>query len=170
MMHHISIRTAQTPADYAAAFALVNELAAYENAPHEVTLNLATFIADGQAQPPHYQLRLAEIQHTDLAQAPTIAGIALFYTMYSTWKGKIVYLDDIVVQQNYRRYGIGQHLMDAVIQYAVQQNAAQLRWHVLDWNTPAIRFYEKMQVRLEPEWITCKMDKDLLLRSATAPQ
>lgn len=159
---HITVRVAQTPADYAAAFALVNELAAYEKAAHEVTLTLEQFIADGQGSHPLYQLRVAEISGLDNNPEPQIAGMALFYTMYSTWKGKIVYLDDVVVQEKYRRYGIGQHLMNTVLDYARTQNAAQVRWHVLDWNTPAIRFYEKMQVRLEPEWITCKMDKELL--------
>ena len=159
---NITVRVAQTPADYAAAFALVNELAAYENAAHEVSLSLEQFIADGQGLHPLYQLRVAEIWGITEAPEPQIAGMALFYQMYSTWKGKIVYLDDVVVQEKYRRYGVGQHLMNAVLDYARSENAAQVRWHVLDWNTPAIRFYEKMQVRLEPEWITCKMDKNVL--------
>ena len=137
--------------DFEQAYKLIKELAAYEKAPEEVELSLQEFKSDGSANPPAFQLRVAE------ASDGSIVGMALFYVIYSTWKGKIVYLDDLVVTEQYRRSGVGSALMDQVIAYARELKARQLRWHVLDWNEPAINLYKKMGVKIETEWDTCKM-------------
>lgn len=149
-----------TAADAAAAYQLIAELAEYEKSPQEVTVSLEQFIEDGFGERPHYRLLVAE--HTTSDYAKAIVGIAIFYDAYSTWKGKTIYLDDLVVSEAYRRYGIGKQLINALLDIARQENANQVRWHVLNWNEPAIRFYQRMGVKMEPEWITCKCEKSML--------
>lgn len=158
---NINIRWAQTDADYIAAFELINELARFEQAPQAVSLSIEQFMQDGKGERALYRLLVATVTDEQYP-TPSIVGMALFYGMYSTWKGKIIYLDDLVVTETYRQYGIGQRLIDAVFAYARQENAQQVRWHVLDWNTPAIRFYEKLGAIMEPEWITCKVTPKML--------
>ncbi|MGB1243011.1 MAG: GNAT family N-acetyltransferase [Chitinophagales bacterium] len=149
-----------TKADLSAAHQLIYELAVYEKAAHEVVLTLEQFTKDFESSNPVYKLHVTEI--TPNNGKPTIVGIALFYFAYSTWKGKMVYLEDLVVSQAYRRQGIGEQLIESVFQFARDENANQVRWHVLDWNEPAIRFYEKLEVKMEEEWVTCKLEKDKL--------
>jgi GNAT superfamily N-acetyltransferase len=91
-----------------------------------------------------------------------IAGIALYYFKYSTWKGKCIYLDDIVVTEKMRGKGIGGMLMNEVIQVARDAKVRRLEWQVLNWNQPAIRFYEKLNVKFDDEWINCKLTYDQL--------
>jgi GNAT superfamily N-acetyltransferase len=159
----ISIRPA-TVADAPAAYELIRELAEYEKAPQEVTVSLEQFTDDGFGEQARYRLLVAE-QHNDTNNDKKVVGIALFFNSYSTWKGKTIYLDDLVVAETYRRYGIGKQLINALLDIARQENVNQVRWHVLDWNEPAIRFYEKMGVKMEPEWITCKCEKNMLEQS-----
>ncbi len=149
-----------TKSDLPAAYQLIKELAAYENAAHEVVLSLDQFVQDYENENPIYRLHVAEI--TKDSGEKSIWGIALFYFAYSTWKGKMVYLEDLVVSQAYRRQGIGEKLIESVFEFARKENACQVRWHVLDWNTPAIRFYEKLEVKMEEEWVTCKLEKNQL--------
>lgn len=150
----IHIRPAATDADYAAAYALVHELAVYEKAAHEHQVSLEQFTEDGKCQ--NYQLHVAEIgTQNDEKQ---IVGIVLFYLAYSTWKGKIVYLDDLVVTEKYRQFGIGKQLTKVVFAYAAEQQVQQVRWHVLNWNKPALEFYRKIGAKIEDDWLTCKFD------------
>lgn len=149
--------------DAAAAYGLIKELAEYEKAPQEVTVSLEEFTEDGFGAEPIYHLLVAETSET--AENPKcIVGIALFYVAYSTWKGKMVYLDDLIVTEKHRKSGIGQQLIDAVFAFARTHGANQVRWHVLNWNEPAINFYKKMNTRLEDDWITCKFGRDLLYK------
>ncbi len=163
MKPNIHIRKANRE-DAAAAYGLIKELAEYEKAPQEVTVSLEEFVEDGFGPDPIYQLLVAEAVPADIDKPKVIVGIALFYVAYSTWKGKMVYLDDLVVTENYRQLGIGQQLIDAVFDFARRHHANQVRWHVLNWNEPAIKFYEKMGTRLEEDWITCKFGRDLLYK------
>ncbi|MEM6264703.1 MAG: GNAT family N-acetyltransferase [Bacteroidota bacterium] len=142
-----------TPDDLEAAFALVQELAAYEQAPEEVKTSAAQYRKDGFGEKPLFEFFVAE-------EEEEVLGIALFYFGYSTWKGKMMYLDDLVVKSAARRRGIGELLFKQLVAYAKEQNARQLRWHVLDWNRPAIQFYEKIEARLDSEWITCKLEQE----------
>ena len=82
-----------------------------------------------------------------------IIGFALFYTNYSTWKGKCLYLEDFFVLPEYRGAGIGSQLFDAVVSLAKERGVKRMDWQVLDWNTPALNFYEKKKAHLDPEWI-----------------
>lgn len=153
----INIRKAEKP-DLPAAYRLICELALFEKAPEEVTLTLEQFEKDGFGPQPMYFMRVAEITLPD--GSVEIAGMALFFFCYSTWKGKILYLDDVIVTGQYRGLGIGKLLIDEVFKFAKEQQVNQVRWHVLDWNTPAVEFYKKLGMKLEPEWVTCKYTKE----------
>lgn len=146
-----------TAADAPAAYQLICELAQYEKALEEVALSLEEFVKDGfGSNPPAYQLRVAD-EYDDQHQLLGVVGMALFYISYSTWKGRVVYLDDLVVTERHRRSGIGKLLLQSVMDFARAEQVRQVRWHVLDWNEPAIRFYKKINARLEDNWITCKV-------------
>lgn len=154
-MSQIHIRKG-TEADMPQVHKLVYELAVFEKAPEEVLTNPEIFARDGFGAHPLFECFVAENEQKE------IVGIALFYFGYSTWKGKKMYLDDLVVTESYRRKGVGQLLFDQLVAYAVAEDVQQLRWHVLDWNTPAIRMYEKLNANLDGEWITCKLSKEQL--------
>ena len=132
---------------------LVKELAVYERAPNEVITNVEQMERDGFGENSVYRFLTAEA-------AEKIIGIALYYTAYSTWKGKYIYLDDLIVTEKLRRSGAGKLLFDALLREAKRECANQLRWHVLEWNTPAINFYKKYNAVLDPEWITGKMSRE----------
>jgi GNAT superfamily N-acetyltransferase len=91
-----------------------------------------------------------------------VVGISLLYTKYSTWKGKCIFLEDIIVTESYRSKGIGSLLFERSIQFAKDQNAGRLEWQVLDWNEPAIQFYKKFEALLDPTWINCKFTREQL--------
>lgn len=82
---------------------------------------------------------------------------------YSTWKGKGIYLDDIVVNESYRGKGIGKLLLDEVIRDSKTLGAKQLHWQVLDWNEPAIAFYKKYNSSFDTEWVNCKLNEEQIL-------
>ena len=110
---------------------LIQELADYEKAAHEVEITLTQLEEDGFGENPVYEFFVAENESE-------IVGIALYYFRYSTWKGKAVYLEDLVVKGSERGKGYGQLLLDAIIKEAKRTNSKQVRWQVLDWNEPAI--------------------------------
>ncbi|TVR81441.1 MAG: GNAT family N-acetyltransferase [Chitinophagaceae bacterium] len=139
--------------DVKGIYKLIEELAKYEKAAHEVKVTEEILRKDGfETFPPLFRVLLAENEEKE------ILGMAFYYTAYSTWKGKIIYLDDLVVNSTYRRSGIGKKLLDELKLIAKKDNCNQIRFHVLDWNQPAISFYEKEKVMLDPEWITCKIE------------
>lgn len=144
-----------TPDDLQAALALITELAIFEKAPNEVSNTTEKMLEDGFGQNPVFGFFVAQ-------KADKIVGLALFYTRYSTWKGRCLYLEDIIVTESERGNSIGKKLMDAVVQEAIDRKDALMMWQVLDWNTPAIDFYKKYGARLEPEWINCKLDAQAL--------
>ena len=153
----VNIRAAH-PQDLPQVYDLIKELALYENEPNEPTVSLEVFVRDGSGNQPKYRVIVAEEEHE-------IIGIALYYLGYSTWKGSMMYLDDLVVRSAHRNKGIGQLLFQELIKKAKEHQVNQLRWHVLDWNKPAISFYNKLNASLEAEWITCKLEKDKLYLS-----
>jgi len=129
---------------------LIRELAVYERAPGEVTNTLEDMERDGFGENPIYKFFVAENEEG-------IVGIALYYTAYSTWKGRTLYLEDLIVTERLRRAGIGRRLFDAVAQEAKATGARRFRWQVLEWNEPAIAFYKKIGAELDGEWINCTM-------------
>ncbi len=135
--------------------ALIKELAEYEKAPQEVTNTVDDMLRDGFGPNPVFRCLVAE---TD----GKVIGMAIYFVKYSTWKGKGIYLDDIVVTESMRRMGIGKLLFDAIVKDAKLLGAKQLHWQVLDWNTPAIEFYKKYNADLDEEWINCKLTEQQL--------
>ena len=133
---------------------LVKELAIYEKMPHAVTATLDD-----------YELALDEnrIQILKAEKDGKMVGMALYYLTFSTWKGKMMYLEDLYVQEEYRRFGVGKMIFDALLQDCSDQNCILLKWQVLDWNVPAVRFYEKIGATIEKEWWNGKiyLRKDL---------
>ncbi len=136
-------------------FKLVKELAEFERAPEAVVNTEKMLREDGFGKHSIYNVFIAE----EVATGDVI-GMGLYYTAYSTWKGKIVYLDDLIVTERFRKYGIGQKLLDEVLKAAHEKGVNQIRWQVLDWNTPAINFYQKLGADLDATWIDCKMSKE----------
>jgi GNAT superfamily N-acetyltransferase len=136
--------------------ALIQELAEYEKAPQEVTNTVEDMRWDGFGENPIFKFFVAE------SEEDGIVGIALYYTAYSTWKGKMIFLEDLVVTERLRRSGIGKLLFDAVAQEAKEVGAKRFRWQVLEWNEPAIAFYKKIGANLDGEWINCNMTEEQL--------
>ena len=129
---------------------LIKELALYEKAPQEVTNTVEDMERDGFGENPVYGLLVGEVDGN-------IEGMAIYYIKYSTWKGKCVYLDDIVVTEKMRGKGIGKKLFDEVIEECKKLDCRLLWWQVLEWNSPAIHFYEKYNATFDPEWLNGKL-------------
>jgi ribosomal protein S18 acetylase RimI-like enzyme len=138
--------------DVPGIFKLIKELAEFERAPEAVINTEKMLKEDGFGKHSIYRVLVAEAADTN-----EIIGMALYYTAYSTWKGRILYLDDLVVTESERRYGIGRALMNELLKESLAAGISQVRWQVLDWNTPAIEFYKSLGAELDPEWINCKM-------------
>ena len=135
-----------TQADCPRLLELVNELAIFEKAPHEVTVSLQEFENSGFSQHPVWWAFVAE-------NDTEIIGFALYYIRYSTWKGCRMYLEDIIITEEYRSKGIGPLLFDRLIEEAKDRNLHGISWQVLDWNESAIDFYKKYNAKLDPEWV-----------------
>jgi GNAT superfamily N-acetyltransferase len=150
----IRIRKADS-SDMKAIHQLIVELAEYEKAPEQVETSPEQMQQDGFGPRPYFEALVAE------DEAAQVVGAAVFYFGYSTWKGKLCYLDDLIVTETHRRKGIGTALLEHLEAYAREQQARQLRWHVLDWNQPAIDFYHKINgLDMDAEWITCRLTID----------
>lgn len=132
---------------------LIRELAEYEKAPQEVAVTIEEMERDGFGGHPAFRFFVAEAEGE-------IVGIALYYIKYSTWKGKCVFLEDLIVTEKFRRSGTGKKLFDEVVNVAKAMNARRMEWQVLEWNEPAIRFYKKVNAHLDPEWTNCKLTEE----------
>ena len=131
---------------------LIKELAAYENAPEQVTVSFEHFTESGFGASPVWWAYVAEVNGR-------VEGFALYYTRYSTWKGQRMYLEDIIVTEKMRGYGLGKMLLEKLITTAKEKSYSGMMWQVLDWNEPAINFYKKFkEVRFDSEWINCSID------------
>lgn len=125
---------------------LIQELAEYEKAPNEVTVSLEEFVDSGFGNHPVWEAFVIETEGK-------IQGMALFYIRYSTWKGRRIYLEDIIVTESMRGRGYGKILFDKVWQTCLERNYSGMVWQVLDWNTPAINFYEKYGADFDGGWL-----------------
>jgi len=139
--------------DVPAVFSLIKELALYEKAPEQVTLAIDDLEEDGFGPNPIFGLFVAELEEE-------IIGMALYYEKYSTWQGRCIYLEDIIVTESQRGNGIGHQLFQAVIGVAKERHSARMEWQVLDWNEPAINFYKKYNANLDGEWLNGKLTRD----------
>lgn len=151
MATKVAIRQA-TKADAPAMMKLIGELAVFEKAPDEVTVSEETFIENGFGTHPVWWAFVAEFDNE-------VIGFALYYIRYSTWKGPRLYLEDILVTEQWRNKGIGKMLFDQVISSAKEKNFSGMAWQVLDWNEHAIRFYKKYKgVNFDSSWINCSLN------------
>ena len=138
--------------DMAAVLSLIQELAEFEKEPDAVKVTAEDLIRDGFGKQPLFHVFVAEIELE-------IVGIALYYYRYSTWKGKIIHLEDLVVKKNSRGKGIGHALYSEIIKQGQRDNVKRIDWHVLDWNAPAIDFYKKTGAKVLKEWQLAQMDE-----------
>ncbi|MBC7447409.1 MAG: GNAT family N-acetyltransferase [Hymenobacteraceae bacterium] len=144
-----------TPADLPAVLALIQELAIYERAPDAVVTTVESMTRDGFGPTRVFEFLVAEE-----AETGGLLGLALYFPAYSTWKGRMLYLEDLVVTEAARGQGLGLRLFEAVVAEARRQGARRVRWQVLDWNAPAIRFYERLGAHLDPEWLNGTLSID----------
>lgn len=131
---------------------LIKELALYEKAPEEVTLNFEHFIESGFGENPVWWAFVAETAEKK------VVGFALYYIRFSTWKGQRLYLEDIVVNEKYRGKSVGSLLLNRLIVEAKEKKFTGMMWQVLDWNEPAINFYKKYNAKMDGAWINCSLD------------
>jgi len=136
---------------------LVHELALFERAPEEVTVTLAEFEDAGFGNNPVWKAFVAEDEGA-------IIGLALYYVRYSTWKGRRLYLEDLVVTEAYRGKGIGKLLFEVIMQETRDLGFSGMMWQVLDWNEPAIKFYNKYEANIEAGWLNATLSKEQLTR------
>lgn len=147
----ISIRKALKE-DCEAMMTLIRELAVYENAPDEVSVDLKHFIESGFGLKPVWWAFVAEADNK-------VVAFALYYIRYSTWKGQRMYLEDILVNEPWRGKGIGKLLFDRLIEEAKEKHWNGMVWQVLEWNKPAINFYKKYTgVSFDNEWVNCSLE------------
>lgn len=146
---HISIRKA-TINDLPEVLALVKELAIYEKAAHEVKITIGELEKDGFGEHPLFWIILAEVD-------AKIVGMSFYYIRYSTWTGRNLYLEDIIVKEAFRGNCIGKLLFEETINEAKKLNVRQMMWQVLDWNEPALNFYKKFNAELDSEWVNGKL-------------
>jgi len=139
--------------DVEGALELIRELAEYEKAPDAVENTVERMRKDGFGDKPVFEFFVAE-------ESGEVVGLALYYYGYSTWKGRFLYLEDLIVTASYRGKGLGKQLFDAIIFKAKEEGVALVGWQVLDWNEPAIAFYKKLGASLHPEWINCRLYKN----------
>lgn len=130
---------------------LIELLAIYEREPDAVEVSesdLKSHLSSGK-----FDVILAELKGE-------VIGMALYYWRYSTWKGPFIHLEDLIVKEEHRGKKAGGLLLEAVIYEAKKAGCKRLGWEVLDWNTPAVEFYEKIGATIEKEWWQCRMYKD----------
>ena len=158
------IRSA-TPEDVEAIIALIGELADYEKLQHQVEASAESLRRDLFAAAPACQVLLAEV---DQPAGPVVVGYALFFPSYSTFKTRAcLYLEDLYVSPHHRSKGLGRALLAGVADAARRRGCPRMDWSVLDWNLPAIDFYEALGAELMPDWRTCRLEGDALARVAS---
>lgn len=139
-----NIRTA-TKHDMIRVFELIKELALFEKEADAVEITVEDLQKDGFSENPKFHCFVAEVNHK-------VEGIALIFNRYSTWKGPVIHLEDLVVSEKMRGTGLGTALLDEVVKYGAQLGVKRISWEVLDWNEPAITFYEKKGADVKRDW------------------
>ncbi len=149
-----------TPADVPEILAMIRELAAYEKEPNAAVATEADLLRDGFGPEPHFRCLLAE-------EASAVAGFALYFFQYSTWEGRpALYLEDLFVRESFRKKGIGKALFARLAQIALARHCTRFQWECLDWNKPALDFYEASGAKLMREWLNLRVTGEALERLA----
>ena len=149
-----NIRFAQQ-SDMPKVLELIKELAVFEKEPDAVIVTEEDLVAHGFGKHPLFICFVAE-------KDEEIIAIALIYFRFSTWKGKTVHLEDLIVKQAFRGQGLGTLLLDEVIKYGYSQGVQRVCWEVLDWNTNAIKFYEKKGAKILKDWYLAQLEGDAI--------
>lgn len=153
------IRPAQKK-DMAEVLGLIKELATFEKEPEAVVISLSELERDGFGTDKLFDCFVAEV-------AGKIQGMALFYFRFSTWKGRTVHLEDLIVRKEFRGLGMGVGLYKKVMQFAQSQGVKRVEWVVLDWNEEAINFYEKTGATILKNWHIAQFDEQALKKFLT---
>ena len=143
--------------DMQSVFDLITELAVFEKEPDAVDISVTDLINDGFSENPKFKIFVAE-------QKNQIIGIALFYERYSTWKGRTIHLEDLIVTKNKQKIGAGKALYTAVLKYAFDHNYNRVAWEVIDWNQNAIDFYKSTGATYLNNWSVVQMNKENLAK------
>ncbi|MDO6738174.1 GNAT family N-acetyltransferase [Wenyingzhuangia sp. 2_MG-2023] len=141
--------------DAKAIYSLIEELAVFEREPEAVEVTLKDIEEDGFGKFPKFEVFVGEIDDV-------VVGMALFYYRYSTWKGTTIHLEDLIVKEAARGKGMGKLLYNQVLKYAQEQQLRRVEWAVLDWNTPAVDFYENSGAVVFKDWRVVQMDQEQL--------
>lgn len=147
-----SIRMA-TQDDMVQVLDLIKELAIFEKEPDAVEVSVEDLKANGFGEQPKFTCFVAQV-------ADNVEGIALVYNRFSTWKGSVLHLEDLIVSQKMRGSGLGTALLDAVVNYGHQLGVKRISWEVLDWNTPAIDFYIKKGADVKRDWDVVHLNEE----------
>ena len=140
------------PDDMKAVLSLIQELAVFENEPDAVLITESDLVRDGFGENPLFHVFVAEVD-------AEIVGIALYYYRFSTWKGKTIHLEDLIVKDKMRGSGLGMALYSKIMEQAKKDKVRRVEWNVLDWNTPAVKFYENSGAKIFEEWRVVQMDE-----------
>lgn len=132
---------------------LIKELASFEKEANAVSLTAADLIHDGFGPNKLFQCFVGETATNE------IGGMALVYPRYSTWKGPVIHLEDLIVTERLRGSGLGSALLSKVVQYGYELGVKRISWEVLDWNEPAISFYERKGARVMRDWDVVHLDE-----------
>ena len=143
--------------DMQSVFNLITELAVFEKEPEAVEITVDDLLRDGFSKNPKFKVYVAE-------QENTIIGIALFYERYSTWKGRAIHLEDLIVTKSKQKIGAGKALYTAVLKYALDNDYNRVAWEVIDWNTNAVEFYKSTGATYLNDWSVVQMDKGNLVK------
>jgi GNAT superfamily N-acetyltransferase len=157
----VAVRSANE-GDVPRIVALVRALAEYEKAPHEAIATEADFLRDGFGPNPAFRVLVAEL-------SGSVIGFALYFFTWSTWRGRrCLHLEDLFVEPAHRGKKAGQSLMRALAKECLAEGCARFVWQVLDWNEPAIRFYESLGAAVLPEWRNVRLEGEALAALAEA--
>lgn len=138
--------------DMPAVLELIKELAVFEKEPDAVEVTVEILEKEGFGPQPLFHVFVAEVEGK-------IEGIALFYYRFSTWKGRTLHLEDLIVREEKRGTGLGSALYKKVIEFAEEEGLKRVEWVVLDWNQHAIDFYERSGAHVLRDWHTVQMDE-----------
>jgi len=146
------------PEDMKSVLELIQELAIFEKEPEAVVITEEDLIRDGFGDKPLFHVFVAEVESDE--KQKEIVGIALYYYRYSTWKGKTIHLEDLIVKEKMRGTGLGSALYSEIMKQGKRDNVRRIEWNVLAWNTPAVNFYKNSGAKILEDWQVVQMDQN----------